>query len=68
MKEYKPNRYLVWVKYVSHAAGTPTWAWDLAYSGNNELDAIARYAELRKSDEENEVILTKQAVLALEEV
>lgn len=68
MRENKPNKYLVWVKSVTNAAGAPDWAWDLAYSGDNELDAVGKYAELKKLNEEDEVVLTKQVVIALEEV
>lgn len=68
MREDKPNKYLVWAKSVTNEAGTPDWAWNLAYSGNNELDAIAKYAEIKRLNKENEAILTKQVIVALEEV
>ncbi len=64
----KPNKYLVWVRYGTRPAEVPGWAWDLAYSGNNELDAISKYAELKRADDNNEVVFTKQTIVVVHEV
>lgn len=64
----KPYKYLVWAKYGTRPAETPDLAWDLAYAGNNELDAISKYAELKRADENNEVIFTKQTIVVVHEV
>lgn len=64
----KAYKYLVWVRYGTRPAETPEWAWDLAYAGNDEIFAISKYAELKRSDINNEVVFAKQALVVVHEV